>query len=94
MAAYNKVNTEDIIYFQRVVGETNVYHTDGTMEDYSHDEMSIYGVFKPGCVVLPSSTQQVADIVKYCDEHDLSITTRGAGTGLCGGCVPIHGGVV
>lgn len=94
MAAYNKVNTEDIVYFQRVVGEINVYHTDETMEDYSHDEMSIYGVFKPGCVVLPSSTQQVADIVKYCDEHDLSITTRGAGTGLCGGCVPIHGGVV
>ena len=85
MAVYNKVNTEDIVYFQSVVGLTNVYHTDDTMEDYSHDEMSIYGIFKPGCVVLPSSTQQVSDIVKYCDEHDLSITTSGDGTGLCGG---------
>ena len=33
------------------------------------------------------------DVYKRQQEH-LPVTTRGAGTGLCGGCVPIHGGIV
>ena len=40
------------------------------------------------------STEEVAGIVKVCYEHNIPVTTRGAGTGLVGGCTPICGGVV
>lgn len=94
MAAYNKVTSEDIAYFQSVVGSTNVIDGKDQLEDYSHDEMGIYGSYMPSCVVLPTNTQQVSQIIRYAYDHDIPIIPRGAGTGLCGGCVAIHGGVV
>ena len=32
--------------------------------------------------------------MKYCNEQHIAVTPRGAGTGLCGGCVAIHGGII
>jgi glycolate oxidase subunit GlcD len=45
-------------------------------------------------VVLPSTTEEVAAVVRWCYEHDVPLTARGGGTGLAGGAVPIQGGVV
>ncbi len=45
-------------------------------------------------VVLPGSAQEVADVVRWCYEHDVPIVARGGGTGLVGGAVAIDGGVV
>lgn len=48
----------------------------------------------PQAVVLPRSTQQVADIVKFCTKHDLPIIPRGAGTSLSGAVLAVSGGVM
>jgi len=40
------------------------------------------------------TTEEVSEIMKVCYENNIPVTTRGAGTGLVGGCVPIFGGVV
>ena len=32
--------------------------------------------------------------MRYANEKGIPVTTRGAGTGLCGGCVPLHGGIL
>jgi glycolate dehydrogenase FAD-linked subunit len=45
-------------------------------------------------VALPGSAQQVAELVGWCYEHDVPLVPRGGGTGLTGGAVPTHGGVV
>jgi glycolate dehydrogenase FAD-linked subunit len=45
-------------------------------------------------VALPGSAQQVAEVVRWCYEHDVPIVPRGGGTGLTGGAVPSEGGVV
>ena len=44
-------------------------------------------------VVLPGSAEEVAAVMRYCDAHDVAITTRGGGTGFAGGAVP-QGGIV
>lgn len=49
---------------------------------------------KPTAVVLPSSTQQVQKVIRFCLRHALPYTPRGAGTGLSGGAMPALGGVV
>jgi glycolate oxidase len=49
---------------------------------------------KPDVVVFPTSTEQVVDIVKLCNEQDLPFLPRGAGTSLSGGCLPVGGGVM
>jgi glycolate oxidase len=48
----------------------------------------------PKAVVFPKSTEEVAQIVKYCHENDLPFLARGAGTGLSGGAIPLNGEVV
>ena len=48
----------------------------------------------PDIVVLPSSTEEVAAIVKIAARHHIPVVPRGAGTGLSGGAIPIYGGIV
>ncbi|HUN30314.1 MAG TPA: FAD-linked oxidase C-terminal domain-containing protein [Alphaproteobacteria bacterium] len=48
----------------------------------------------PSAVVLPSNTREVSAIVKIARDCGEPIVPRGAGTGLCGGAVPIDGGIV
>src|SRR4051794_19562320 len=45
-------------------------------------------------VVLPSTTDEVAAVMRWCYDNDVPLTARGGGTGLAGGAIPIHGGVV
>jgi glycolate oxidase subunit GlcD len=45
-------------------------------------------------VVLPSTTDEVAAVMRWCYEHDVPLTARGGGTGLAGGAIPVQGGVV
>ena len=45
-------------------------------------------------VVLPSSVDEVAAVMRWCYENDVALTARGGGTGLAGGAIPVEGGVV
>jgi glycolate oxidase len=45
-------------------------------------------------VVLPSTVEEVAAVLRWCYEHDVPLTARGGGTGLAGGAIPVAGGVV
>ena len=56
--------------------------------------MPIYGTRMPEVSIDVQSTEEVAGIMKICYENNIPVTTRGAGTGLAGGCTPICGGVV
>ena len=60
------------------------YGFDGTATLYS----------EPGCVVLPKTTAEVRQVAEYAAECKIPIVTRGSGTGLSGGSVPIPGCIV
>src|SRR6516165_10061309 len=49
---------------------------------------------RPDVVVFPTSTEQVVQVVKICNEEKVPFLPRGAGTSLAGGCLPIGGGVM
>src|SRR6266481_4763365 len=49
---------------------------------------------KPDVVVFPTSTEQVAEVVKACNQANVPFLPRGAGTSLAGGCLPVGGGVM
>ncbi len=59
---------------------------------YSFDAYTSGGL--PAAVVLPKSTQEVSAIVKIARDCGEPIIARGAGTGLCGGAVPVAGGII
>jgi len=48
----------------------------------------------PDVVVFPRTTQDVAAIVRICNETGVPFLPRGAGTSLAGGCLPVGGGVM
>jgi glycolate oxidase len=47
----------------------------------------------PDAVALPRSTESVARVLRFCSQHRIPVTPRGAGFGYVGGCVPARGGV-
>lgn len=49
---------------------------------------------RPLAVVFPRSTAQVSDVVRWARQANVPIVSRGNGTGLSGGSVPIAGGIV
>ncbi|MBN9494874.1 FAD-binding oxidoreductase, partial [bacterium] len=60
-----------------------VYEFDGTIEKK-----------QPYAVAFPAGTDEVAGVVRVCNQLGVPITPRGAGTGLSGGAVPAKRGVV
>lgn len=83
----------DLKYFKQLCGD-RVFAGELIKEDYTHDEMKIYGTYMPDVVIEAETTEEVAAVLKYCNDYNIAVTPRGAGTGLCGGCTALYGGVL
>ena len=94
MPEYNKLSPQLAQQLCDIVGQRRFQYGEQIKEDYAHDEMPIYGKFFPEAVCLAESTEEVSAIMRVCSENKIPVTVRGAGTGLVGGCVPVHGGIV
>ena len=93
MATYNKL-TPELIEQLKAAAPGHLYTGEDVNEDYSHDEMPIYGKHSPDVLLMATSTEEIAAVMKICNDNLIPVTPRGAGTGLAGGCVPVLGGVV
>jgi len=76
---------------RRIVGRDNVVANADDLRIFERDA-SIEGAM-PDAVVLPSTTQHVAAVMRVAARHAVPIVPRGAGTGLSGGAVTIRGGI-
>ena len=90
---YNKVTPELVEQLKEIV-PGKVYTGEDINEDFSHDEMPIYGKRLPDVVVDVTTTEEVAKVVKLCYENSVPVIPRGAGTGLTGAAVPVTDGVL
>jgi glycolate oxidase len=75
-----------------IVGDDNFTDTLIDMVSYSYD--SSEHSHRPSCAIWPTSTEQVAAVMKLASEHRLPVIPRGAGTGLSGMAVPVRAGIV
>lgn len=48
----------------------------------------------PMAVVLPGTIEEVQGVVQICARHSVPVVTRGAGTGLSGGALPLSNGIL
>ncbi len=88
------VNTTELIQqLQNISGNANVFFDKESLTHYGHDETEEL-LYPPDVVVKPSSAREISEILKYCNQHLIPVTPRGAGTGLSGGAIPQNGGVV
>lgn len=65
------------------------------------DDMTAYGsdytedlFFPPAVVCFPRSADEIAALIKICNQNSFPVYTRGAGTGLSGACLPVKNGLV
>ena len=93
MKSFKRIEQQDIAYFKQLMNDRALCG-EAVSEDYGHDEMTEYGHFMPEMVLLAENEAEIQAILAYCNENRIAVTPRGAGTGLCGGCVPVEGGVV
>lgn len=49
---------------------------------------------RPSAVAWPKNTEEVVRVMKYAFENEISVTPRGAGTGMTGGSIPLNGSMV
>ncbi|HDN19630.1 MAG TPA: FAD-binding protein [Candidatus Acetothermia bacterium] len=91
---YNRVTPEIVERLRRIVGDGYVLTSPGDLERYGIDEIEERYRHPPEVVVKPRTPEEIAAIMKLANEYRIPVTPRGAGTGLSGGAVPIHGGIV
>lgn len=90
---FTPINQKIINELSAISGEGNLFTDQESIFKYSKDETEDLS-FYPDVVIKPKNVEEISAILKYCNEHLIPVTPRGGGTGLSGGALPVHGGVV
>lgn len=78
----------------QVLGQDNVLTEKEDLMTYAYDATAALKRVLPEVVITPSTTEQVAEIVKIANKYSVPIYPRGSGTNLSGGTVPVESGIV
>jgi len=76
-----------------IVPGEGVIAVEREMRPYESDGLTAYRQL-PMVVVLPDTTAQVAQVLRYCHQNGIRVVPRGAGTSLSGGALPLVDGVL
>ena len=78
---------------RRLVDGPAVIGDEDGRRTYETDALTAYRQL-PLAVVLPSSTEEVARVLRYCHQNGVKVVARGAGTSLSGGALPAEDAIV
>ncbi|OLO06117.1 glycolate oxidase subunit GlcD [Salinicola socius] len=76
-----------------VAPQLTVLDREEDLRPFECDGLSAYRVV-PMLVAMPTTLAEVEALVRVCYEHHVPVVTRGAGTGLSGGALPLEKGVL
>jgi len=76
-----------------IVPGEGVIATEREMRPFESDGLTAYRQL-PMVVVLPETTEQVSQVLRYCHGEGVKVVPRGAGTSLSGGALPLADGVL
>ena len=86
-------SAEIIADLKRIAGEVAVIADEDGRRTFETDGLTAYRAM-PLAVVLPDTTELVAEVLRYCHREKIKVVARGAGTSLCGGALPLEDAVV
>ncbi|HEU4380151.1 MAG TPA: FAD-linked oxidase C-terminal domain-containing protein [Hyphomicrobiaceae bacterium] len=78
---------------RRLVGPQAIIADEEGRRAYETDALTAYRRL-PLAVALPSTTEEVSRLLRYCNQHDIKVVARGAGTSLSGGALPAEDALV
>ncbi len=91
--AFNRLSHEHISTLEALIGKEHILYAETDLLQYSKDYTEDLS-YLPELVVKATDTDMVSKVAKFCHQHIIPLTCRGAGTGLSGACLPINGGIV
>ena len=86
------LNEQQISFFQNLLDERCITDFEQRKE-YGHDETEDLN-FPPSAVLKPTSVDEVSKIMRFCYDNEIPVSPAGARTGLSGGALPTHGGIL
>ncbi len=93
MENYKRITSEVLLQIRSIISSEQVFTRAEDLEKYSRDETEDLR-YVPEVAVLPDTPEQIAALLKVCNNYHIPVTPRGAGTGLSGGALPVYGGLV
>ena len=75
-----------------LLGGDKVSNTKAALDSHSGDKW--FASYSPDVVVFAELTADVSAVLAFANQNRIPVTTRGAGVGYVGGCVPVSGGIV
>src|SRR4051812_31848611 len=78
---------------QEIVDPANVLTSQEDLVTYSFDGTAALQQL-PGCVVFVRNAQEVASILQLAQREKTPVVTRGSGTGLSGGSLPVPDSII
>lgn len=78
---------------RKIVGEKHFRNDHEALVAHSYDGTPMLQSLPDG-VIYPESTEQVSHIMKLLTQYKVPVVSRGSGSNLCGGTVPVQGGIV
>ena len=78
---------------QKIVPGEGVIDSEAGRRPYETDALTAYRTL-PMVVVLPETTEQIVEVLRYCSASNIKVVPRGAGTSLSGGALPLADGVL
>lgn len=76
-----------------IVGDKHFRNDPEALVAHSYDGTPMLQSLPEG-VIYPETTEQVSAIMKLLSAHGVPLVSRGSGSNLCGGTVPVQGGIV
>ncbi len=86
------LDNNHIKQLESIVGSENIKSDKAHLIAYCYDATKER--FEPDAVVFPRDKQDVSKILKYCNDNQIVIVPRGAGSGFTGGALPASGGII
>jgi len=77
----------------RALPKNSVISGEENTRPFECDGLSVYKQ-KPLAVALPSTVDQIKKVLEICKKNNAPVVTRGAGTGLSGGALPLKDSIV
>ena len=90
----NQISKPELVQIlSKVVPENSLLFDAEDLKPYECDGLSAYRQI-PLMVLLPETIEQIQQIIRVCYKYQIAVVTRGAGTSLSGGALPLENGIV
>ncbi|KAG0343673.1 hypothetical protein BG004_005101 [Podila humilis] len=90
---FKKLTDADLDFFRSILSPSALTQDEADLEAFNNDWLQKYRG-QSTLMLKPTSTEQVSQILKYCNDNMLAVVPQGGNTGLVGGGVPVFDEII